>query len=264
MRYAWRLVFPSAPGLGAFAAAFTLTCCTPAQSPTDNGSSAPTASAHSGPSPATSAAGADAGTSAEGSPPTSVYAFCGAIHVRSKIFGPPARAAKVAAISTPVEPYDWTKIDVVGAGGALDQFELACGKTAPPFAVGDSISVVIDCSHGGWHRVCDGIVKDAAGVTLLILSSSGDAALAPGWTFKDGKQTDARRSTNVQETSIQHSYGLLATHEGKSVDTGAGWAALSASDGKWMVHGTSTRWEGVRPPEGVDYTTFAIVRLPGR
>ena len=157
----------------------------------------------------------------------------------------------------------WSTVVLAGSGPVAQRtFRILMDSPkALPFKVGDSISAKIDCSRGGWHHVCDLVLRNAAKALLLVIAASGDITLVPGWTITTGPvlRVDSRKGSGK---SIRRELGLIMTFSGRTAVTHSkGWRRLATTDGTWIVTGRAVAWEGLRPPEGVDYTSFAIMRV---
>lgn len=215
-------------------------------------------------SKATAATAPDAGEevpspAATGSPnPAPSTRACSAIHVADEARPVLQMSGAVTSIRTPPDPHGWTEVDLEGHPRA---FELLCSGASPPFSTGERIKAQINCSRGGFHRVCDGVIEDAAGSPLMLLIASGDPAKAAGWTIELGPVTREVPSSNPGPRSVRREHGLVFGREGRTVPIPAGaWAAFPGKGGGWLVTGMAVRWEGLRPPEGVDHSSYAIVR----
>jgi hypothetical protein len=128
-----------------------------------------------------------------------------------------------------------------------------------PLSVGDRISVEVDCRRGGWHRVCDGVIRDMARRTLLIVGGSGDEAAAPGWKIGRGAvATSEVRPT--QQKSVLHTHSIELQSEGARVSVMPHeWKRILVHGRSYLVTGFETVWEGERPPDARDHRAFAIV-----
>jgi hypothetical protein len=155
----------------------------------------------------------------------------------------------------------WTRIELDSSGAGLERsFRLlATRMDLLPFKAGDVIWAKIDCTRGGWHLVCDLVLRDAAKKLLLIISGSGDAALAPDWKIEPGRVLREQKRTGG-ERSVRRELGLSMSHAGRTALTDHRWRRLVTSDGVWLLTGSAVAWEGTRPPDAVNYTTYAIMR----
>jgi hypothetical protein len=123
-----------------------------------------------------------------------------------------------------------------------------------PFAVQDVIDAAVDCTRGGFHLVCDVVVRDDTGAVLLIISGSG-ADLVPGWTVELGAAGEHFRG--------RVTHGLIVRYAGQTVTVPADtWVRITEPAGAWLVTGRAVRWTGTRPPDAVDHQTYAISRVP--
>ncbi|MBE7481852.1 MAG: hypothetical protein HS104_17970 [Polyangiaceae bacterium] len=154
----------------------------------------------------------------------------------------------------------WHELTLTAAGKQEKLYYLYGPPALPlPFAVGDRISVEIDCRKGGWHRVCDGVFRDMARRTLLIVSGSGDEDSAPGWKVERGAvATSEVRST--QKRSVLHTHSLKFQAEGAQASAMPHeWKRIVVHGRSYLVTGYEAVWEGERPPDARDHRTFAIV-----
>jgi hypothetical protein len=129
----------------------------------------------------------------------------------------------------------------------------------PPFAVGDSIEVDIRVG-GGWHRVFDALIKDAKGKVLLIVSGSGDDSWADGWRVTMGKVVKREQNPNTKQRSIQRTHAL-DLERGKTKVSAPPNTCTVVKDGaqRYLVNGFGNSWDGLRPPEGIDYSQFVMI-----
>lgn len=128
-----------------------------------------------------------------------------------------------------------------------------------PLSVGDRLSVEIDCRRGGWHRVCDGVIRDMARRALLIIAGSGAEDAAPGWKVGRGAvATSEVRPT--QQKSVLHTHSIELQSEGARVSVMPHeWKRVLVHGRSYLVTGFETVWEGERPPDARDHRAFAIV-----
>lgn len=128
-----------------------------------------------------------------------------------------------------------------------------------PFTVGDTITVSYTC--GGWGHYCDARIDDAKGEPLILSMGQGGDALAAGWTSAHGKVLEARQNPNSKNKSIERTYALVLS-KGKVSATVTPGACVTIKDGQttWFAGGSAHAWEGERPPEGVDYQMYALIR----
>lgn len=130
-----------------------------------------------------------------------------------------------------------------------------------PLHTGDAVTGEYDCSGGGFHLVCDAIFRDAAGKATLIISGSGRDTLADGWTTSVGKVVKSEQDVNQKQKSVRREHALDFKKDSLAVTTPPG-ACARVLDGKigWLASGGGISWIGVRPPEGIDYSSYSLVR----
>lgn len=204
----------------------------------------------------------------------------GARAQRSQLVTRPTRASGVAAVELPNrqrqrrvlegpvasvqlwrprEFSDWWTVELAGAGAAdTRRFNVyAASRASVPLRDGQTIRATIDCTSGGWHYVCDGVVESAAGDLLFAASGSGTDGLAPGWHLVGPAARGVLRDGRLIHTlAFEHAGGRTTTRL-------SGWTSVRAPDGEWLVTGAFSEWPPGRRrvPEAVDYTTYAITRL---
>jgi hypothetical protein len=131
-----------------------------------------------------------------------------------------------------------------------------------PFRVGEVIDADVDCTVGGFHFVCDSIVRDATGSLILAVIGSGRRDLLSDWTISDGAVFVREQDPNIHGHSVRMEFALAFTHRGRTgISRGTRWKQLVTPDGTFVFRGSGVRWEGLRPSEGVDYSTYAITRV---
>jgi hypothetical protein len=164
---------------------------------------------------------------------------------------------KVSKITTPKEGP--SKVRLEGATESLD-FTFSMTGTFP-FAVGDKITVSYWC--GGFGNRCDARIDDANGDPLIIYGAFGGEKLAAPWSFSAGRVLSQKQDPNQSERSIEKYHQLVLAKAGsKTTWTLTGNACTTVKDGKatWYATGGARTWEGVRPPEGVDFQWYVLVR----
>lgn len=128
-----------------------------------------------------------------------------------------------------------------------------------PLETGARIFVEIDCRRGGWHRVCDGVFRDAARRTLMIVAGSGDEAAAPGWKVARGAVATSEVRPS-KERSVLHTHSLEFQSDGARVSAMPHeWKRIVVHGRSFLVTGYEVVWEGQRPPDARDHRSFAIV-----
>jgi hypothetical protein len=165
---------------------------------------------------------------------------------------------KVKSIAARKRP-DRFEIVVADAGG--DQtFTLSITPARLPFKLGDRIDVSVR-RGGGWHRVYDALIKDAGGKVLIVASGSGADDWADGWKVTTGKVVESAQSPNTKRQSVRRTHALDFARGKATVTVSPGRCAL-AQDGaeRYLVSGSGHSWLGQRPPEGVDYQSFSMLR----
>ena len=156
-----------------------------------------------------------------------------------------------------------SRFEIVINDGTTDQtFGLYIAPASVPFKVGDKLDVSLR-RGGGWHQVYDGLIKDSAGKVVLITSGSGADDWADGWKVATGKVVETRQNPNSKEKSENRTHALDFTR-GKTKVTVQPHKCAIVQDGadRYIVSGFGNSWLGQRPPEGVDYQTFAMIRWP--
>lgn len=153
------------------------------------------------------------------------------------------------------------RFDVVVNDGKTDHpFELHITPGKPPFKRGDAIGVSMR-RGGGWHQVYDATIKDAAGNMLLSVSASGASDWADGWSVTTGKVVTSQQNPNSKQKSIHRTHALDFTKGGTTITVQPERCAVITSGSvTYLVSGAGRSWDGLRPPEGVDYQSFSMIR----
>jgi len=186
-----------------------------------------------------------------------------ALHVEPGRRQPLSLVGSVEAIRPPAGEQGleaWTEVTLSVAGKPEKLYLSFTPATLTlPFSVGERIGVEIDCRKGGWHRVCDGVVRDMARRTLLIVSGSGDEGSAPGWKVERGAlATSQVRPT--QQKSVEHTHSLKFQSEKAQVTAMPHeWRRVVVYGRSYLVTGYEVVWEGERPPDARDHRAFSIV-----
>jgi hypothetical protein len=167
-------------------------------------------------------------------------------------------AGKVASI-TPRKGSELVSVVVADPGGDRT-FELALSGVKLPFKVGDTIEASVR-RGGGWHRVHDVQIKDATGKILIVISASGASDWADGWTVTTGKIVQSEQRSNTPQQSVRRTHALDFAR-GKTQRSTAPDKCTLLEDGadRYLVSGSGHSWLGERPPEGVDYQQFVMIR----
>lgn len=186
---------------------------------------------------------------------------CGASAASAKGDPSPTQiTGTVKSITASKDIAGWFDIVVTTASGDRT-FRLYITPGKPPFAVGTKIDVNLR-RGGGWHQVYDAVIKDAAGKILVIISGSGADDWADGWKVTTGKvvSTDPP-SPGPTAPSVNRTHALDFAR-GKTTASVLPDKCTLVKDGtdSFIVSGSGTTWLGLRPPEGVDYQTFSMIR----
>lgn len=186
---------------------------------------------------------------------------CGASVVMRK--GDPEKTQIAGTVKSiaPVKPSEPNRLDVTVTTAAGDRsFQLFIAPPKPPFAVGDKIDATLR-RGGGWHQVYDALIKDAGGKVLLIISGSGADDLADGWKVTTGAVTESRQDPNTKQRSVNRTHALVFKR-GTTTATVQPNKCAAIKDGadSFIASGFGNSWLGIRPPEGIDYQTFAMIR----
>lgn len=185
------------------------------------------------------------------------------LHVERGKRQPLSLVGNVEAIRPPTGQHGldaWSEL-TLSVSGKQEKLYLLYGPPALalPFAPGDRIGVEIDCRKGGWHRVCDGVFRDMARRTLLVVSGSGDDDSAPGWKVERGAVATSEVRPTPQR-SVRHTHSLRFQSEGAQVTVMPHeWKRLVVHGKSYLVSGYEEVWEGERPPDARDHRSFAIV-----
>ena len=147
-----------------------------------------------------------------------------------------------------------TAVTKTGATLVIDKTTFHLTGLALPLKAGDTVDESVQCFSQGPNQFCDAVLS-VGGAPFAIASGSGATAIAKGW---DITATPAPKTCKSAATcSEHHEMPLVFKHGKQQVATKPnGWVAI---DG-WMVTGSSISWEGMRPPEGVDYQSFTMIR----
>lgn len=148
---------------------------------------------------------------------------------------------------------------VVDTGKGDRSFNLYVSPPQAPFAVGAKIDANLR-RGGGWHQVYDALIK-IDGKIVLITSGSGAYDWADGWTVTTGKVITSEQNPNFKGKSENRTHALDFAR-GKTKSTVLPNKCVVIKDGAdtYIVSGFGNSWIGARPPEGVDYQTFSMMR----
>lgn len=134
--------------------------------------------------------------------------------------------------------------------------------TTVPFKVKATIDVTLR-RGAAFQIIYDALIKDGAGKTLIVASDSGAVDLADGWSVKQGVVIESHQDPNQKQQSVDRTTAL-DFERGKTKATVKPRACVEVKDGDdtYLISGFGHSWLGVRPPEGVDYQMFSIIRQP--
>ena len=165
---------------------------------------------------------------------------------------------KVTAMVPQKEP-TWVTVTVADPKGA-QTFELSITPPQFPFKVGDTIDASVRRA-GGRQRLHDALIKDGAGKVLLIISGSGAVDWADGWKVTAGKVVESEQNPNTKQQSVRRTHALDLAR-GKTQRSVPPEECTVIEDGgeRYAVYGAGHSWLGQRPPEGVDYQQFVMIR----
>ena len=184
------------------------------------------------------------------------------IHVERGKRQPLALIGGVSALAASVREglEGWTEVTLSTASGAERFYLLLEPPTLKlPFAMGDRISVDVDCKKGGWRRVCDGSVRDMTKKKVLVISGSGSDEVAREWSLRRGAVATSEVHPGTPP-SIQHTHALELESEGAAVTAMPyEWKRVLVHGRSYLVTGYEVVWEGTRPPDARDHRTFSIV-----
>ncbi|HWO19149.1 MAG TPA: hypothetical protein VNO30_10240 [Kofleriaceae bacterium] len=184
---------------------------------------------------------------------------CGAyVHLADAKVSTLQATGKVKSITARQEP---RRFEIVVADAKGDQsFALSIVPEPLPFKVGDALDVSVR-RGGGWHRVYDALIKDGSGKILIVASGSGADDWADGWKVTTGKVVQSEQNPNTKQQSLRRTHALDFAR-GKANATVAPDRCALLQDGadRYLVSGSGHSWLGERPPEGVDYQTFSMLR----
>ncbi|MEO8700953.1 MAG: hypothetical protein ABI867_12975 [Kofleriaceae bacterium] len=186
---------------------------------------------------------------------------CGAsVNLRTAVVSAPIHIAGVVkAVTARRAAPNWFDVVVTEATG-VRRFELFIAPTPPPFKAGEHIDV--DIRRGGaFQIVYDAVFKDAQGKIVLVVSGSGASDWADGWKVTAGKVVESRQDPNHTNPSVNRTHALDFTRN-KTTVTVLPHTCTVVLDGadRFIASGFASTWLGERPPEGVDYQTFAMIR----
>lgn len=165
---------------------------------------------------------------------------------------------KVTAMVPQKEP-TWVTVTVADPKGA-QTFELSITPPQFPFKVGDTIDASVRRA-GGRQRLHDALIKDGVGKVLLIISGSGAVDWADGWKVTAGKVVESEQNPNTKPQSVRRTHALDFAR-GKTQRSVPPEECTVIEDGveRYAVYGAGHSWLGLRPPGGVDYQQFVMIR----
>jgi hypothetical protein len=154
----------------------------------------------------------------------------------------------------------WVDVAVTTTSGER-KFGLYVPSVKPPFAVGSKIDVSLR-RGGGFHQVYDAVIKDGAGKILAIISGSGADDWADGWKVATGKVVETNPPSPGPTAKSVHRTHALDFTRGKTTVNVPPNKCTVVKDGSdtYIVSGFGNSWLGLRPPEGVDYQQFSMIR----
>lgn len=132
-------------------------------------------------------------------------------------------------------------------------FSLHLPRPVPlPFRLHDTISVEWKITQVARSSVADALVRDAHGVVLFAIAGDGDTSFAGGVPIVRWDPTPLSGAGALR-------HGLRFGTVGCRADR---WCGVAIGADSYAVSGLEVEWIGPRPPDGRDYRSWSIVRLP--
>lgn len=126
-------------------------------------------------------------------------------------------------------------------------------------ARGATVTMAYQCG-GGRQLVCDARIEDARGRVVVIASGSGGDALSAGWTSKVGKILASRPPNPAANApSVQRTHELELAHDRVVAHVSERCARVVDGKHTYLATGSAVSWLGLRPPEGVDSSSYSLV-----
>jgi hypothetical protein len=136
-------------------------------------------------------------------------------------------------------------------------------ETPTPFAVGDTIHIAYRCGGPPPGIYCDARIADAHDKTLVIAAMNGTDDYSDGWVGTRGKTLTSKQNPNETRASIEHTPELTLAKRQTSATVGSSTCTeIRESGDTWYASGGARSWEGIRPPEGIDYKWYSLSRAP--
>ena len=205
-------------------------------------------------------AAAVAGASASARAAPAVPSVCGAMVYLTDAGATALRATgKVKAILPDLEP---TFYKIIVTDGKADRaFMLSVTPVQlMPLKVGDPIDVSVR-RNGPPRRFFDGLIKGAGGKVLIVASESGADDWAAGWKVTTGKVVQSEQDPKTKQRSLHRTHELdFARGQAKVTVPPDGCTLVKDGADQYLVAGSGHSWLGQRPPDGVDYRRFMMVR----
>lgn len=170
------------------------------------------------------------------------------------------RVTALKALKAPTPASGRYEVSVADAT-STHRFILTVVPDKVPFALKDTIDVVI-VQAGGFHPTFDAVIENAKGEPLVVVGSGAiPDPLGPGWTIRNGAIASQRQDPNQQMKSIRRIHAVDFTR-GKTTTSVPPDRCVELVDGaaRFLVAASAITWDGVRPPEGIDYQSYALIR----
>ena len=129
-----------------------------------------------------------------------------------------------------------------------------------PVRVGDSVTGAVECSRQGPELLCDARLE-RDGELVLAISGTGETSVVPQWQVETTDIVERRQSPNLKQKSIRRSHAVTFARGSWSTRVEPGRChAVEHGGSTWLLAGHGVSWEGARPPGGVDYKMFTMIR----